>query len=187
MLGEAYPQRIGPFHAACSGAEEVRQSRKAGLHGGEDLGGAFPSADEEFENGIDRRAGVGLRVGAPAAQVALEEEFHPQMGQHPAPVKPGVAREKRLGSCLDSREGLFDQSDVAGVDGGCVGAEEWVVFPEAQLARMFGKQFAGLLQPMARGGFEFRMGLPFVDSGFVFCHGKNLSASMRAWPCRCSC
>jgi hypothetical protein len=40
---------------------------------------------------------------------------------------------------------------------------------------------------MARGGFEFRMGLPFVDSGFVFCHGKNLSASMRAWPCRCSC
>ena len=187
MLGEADPQRIGPFHAACPGAEEVRQSRKAGLHGGEDLGGAFPNTDEEFENGIDRRAGVGLRVGAPAAQVALEEEFHPQMGEHSAPVEPSVAGEKRLRSCLDSREGLFDQSDVAGVDGGCVSAEEWVVFSEAQLARMFGKQFAGLLQPMARGGFEFRMGLPFFDSGFVFCHGKNLSASMRAWPCRCSC
>ena len=117
-------KRIGPFHAACSGTEDVWQMGKAGLHGGEDLGGIFACADEEFENGVDRRAGVGLRVGAPAAQVALEEEFHSQMGEHSAPVKPGIAREKRLGSCLDPCEGLFEQSDVAGVHGGCFGAEQ---------------------------------------------------------------
>jgi hypothetical protein len=80
------------------------------------LGGIFPGANEEFENGIDGRAGVGLRVHPPAPKVSLEKKLDPQMREEPAPIQPGVPCEKRFGQGLNSSEGFFQELDVSRAD-----------------------------------------------------------------------
>ena len=70
LFSEFDPERLGSLHAVRPCAEEFRDLGEARLDGREDLGGIFPRANEEFENGIDRRAGVGLRVDAPTPEVA---------------------------------------------------------------------------------------------------------------------
>ena len=163
LLREFDPERVGSFHAGCSGAEEVRQTGQTRLDGGEDLGGIFAGSNEKFENRINGCAGVGLWVGAPVPEVALEKKLDPQMREQPATVQPGVAREKRLGQRLDPGEGFFEELDVTRANRRGVFAEERIVFPEAQRAGVFGEHLAAFLQPNARGGLELRVGLLFFQ------------------------
>jgi hypothetical protein len=154
LLREFDPERVGTLYAGCSGAEEIRETGQTRLDGGEDLGGIFPGANEKFENGINGCAGVGLGIGAPAPEVALEKKFDPQMREKSATIQPGVAHEKRLGQGLNAGESFFEELDMACTNRWGIFAEERIVFSKTQRAGVLREHLAGLFQPNARSGLE---------------------------------
>ncbi len=142
------------FHTLESSLEIGRDRCQAGLNGWKDSAKIVGTSHDEFEHGIDRCIAMHLRIGPPAAKIALEEEVGSQAGQEPPSVQPDITLKGRLGEILDLAEGSFEELDVGEVDAGRVLTETRVVFPEAELAGLFREQLARRFKPCGPDGME---------------------------------